>query len=63
VISSVVLIGGVVLEEPPGPRYDERNLRRYIVRARDGTSVAEGLVQAGVARASGEGREPHRPRT
>ena len=53
-----MVMNGVRLEEDRAIAFDnERGLRMYYAVTPDGRSVAEELVKAGVARATGEGRE------
>ena len=49
--------GGLRLEEDPGSAFDALGRRMYYGTTRDGKSIAEEQVKAGVAQAGGEGRE------
>jgi endonuclease YncB( thermonuclease family) len=51
---------GAQLEEEPGLAFDARFRRMYHVTTPDGRSVAEELVAAGLARATGQGRKRDR---
>lgn len=48
---------GLRLDEDPDIVFDERDRRMYYAYAADGRSIAQELVRAGVARATGAGRE------
>lgn len=52
-----LLEDGAWIEEEPGLVFDARSRRMYHVKTPDGRSVAEELVVAGLAWASGQGRD------